>query len=316
MKRYFLFLILFVPFITIHAQDTDFLNGFRCKKYANESYGKFQDNKFDIILPNSNQPTPLVIFIHGGGFLHGDKKNFYYRKEDIKYLLEHHIAVATINYRFYKTDDSLGVKVCIQDIERAVQYIRFNAAKYHIDKSRVGCYGISAGAGASLYLAFHDDMAIAGDTTLLGESTRIKCAGAIDTQSTYDVFAWKEIIPWLGFVMFLKQHSFYNVAANFYGYPTYKSFKPQKDRIEKSLDILGMIDSNDPPVYLMNLQKETFPRNIDIIEHHQRHATEVSKTLYRYGVKNYCYTYKKHLIEKEQDIDYPISKFFAEQLKQ
>ncbi|MDP4186558.1 MAG: alpha/beta hydrolase [Bacteroidota bacterium] len=316
MKKYLIIFLLLVQAFIIKAQNTDFINGFNCKKYFNESYGKFQDNRFDIIIPGYDRPCPLVIFIHGGGFLHGDKNNFYYRKEDIQYFLEHHIAVATLNYRFYKTDDSLGVRVCIRDIERAVQYIRFNALKYHIDKSRVGCYGTSAGAGSSLYLAFHDDMAIAGDTTLLGESTRIKCAGAISTQSTYDVFSWKKIIPWLGLVMFLKQHTLYNTAANFYGYPTYKSFKPHKEQIEKSLDILSMIDSNDPPVYLMNLQKGTFPKNIDIIEHHQNHAKEVSKWLTREGVKNYCYTYKKHQIEKEQDIDYPISKFFEEQLKQ
>lgn len=315
MKKYIAFLFLFLQLLCANGQNTDFLKNVNCKIKLDQSYGKSDRNKFDIILPNSDTPVPLVIFIHGGGFLYGDKNDFYNRSGDILYFLKNNIAVATINYRFYKTDDSLGVKVCLEDVKEALQYIRHNAAKYNIDKSRIGCYGKSAGAGSSLYLAFHDDMAIPGDTTLLGESTRIKFAGAISTQATYDVFEWQNFMPWLRFVIAFKRNKFYDFAANFYGYKDYKSFKKYRRPVTKGLDMFGMIDKNDPPVYLMNLQKETFPNNIDVIEHHKCHALRVSNLLNKKGVKNYCFTYKKHVIEKEQDIDYPISVFIAEQLK-
>ena len=35
---------------------------------GNVRYGKHKRNKFDIVLPESDTPTPLVIYIHGGGF--------------------------------------------------------------------------------------------------------------------------------------------------------------------------------------------------------------------------------------------------------
>ncbi|MEM8890217.1 MAG: hypothetical protein AAGD28_19740, partial [Bacteroidota bacterium] len=47
-------------------------------KYAADlPYGPFSDNTFDIILPNVSGPTPLIVFIHGGGFTSGDKSIIY-----------------------------------------------------------------------------------------------------------------------------------------------------------------------------------------------------------------------------------------------
>ena len=97
-------------------------------------------------------------------------------------------AIRSYYDRFLNGHDSIGVKACINDAVNALKYIRYNAEKYNINKDRIGCYGHSAGAGISLYIAFNDDLAIINDNTHLGESTLIKCAGALDTQATYDVF--------------------------------------------------------------------------------------------------------------------------------
>lgn len=304
---------LFICIAIVQAQDIEFLNQKKVDIRLDESYGDFERNKFDIILPSQKLPHGLIIFIHGGGFKHGDKKKLYSRKNDVLNFLKNNIAVVTINYRFYNHDDSMGVKLCLQDMQRAIQYIRFHADEYHIDKSRVGCYGSSAGAGSSLYFAFHDDLAIEGDTTLLGESTRLKCAGAIATQATYDVFAWTKIIPAFRVVLFFKKKMFYHSAANFYGYPDYKSFEKQREKTTKSLDMLSMIDESDPPVYLINLLDKTFPSNNNVIQHHRNHAIAVGKKLSEFEVENYVFTSKQ--VKKEKDLDYSISDFLIQHLK-
>jgi hypothetical protein len=313
MKYLIIIIIFFASMTSINAQNLDYLNQEKFKVYTDLNYGTFERNKFDLILPTEQSPHGLVIYIHGGGFKIGDKKFLYKRKADIEHFIESNIAVATINYRFYTNNDSLGVKICLTDVKKALQYIRHNAKKYNIDKERIGCYGISAGAGSSLYLAFHDEMAIKGDTTLLGESTRIKCAGAIATQSTYDVFIWKKVIPLLKLFIPLKKKMFYNAAANFYGYEDYKSLKNQKNEIRESLDMLGMIDTQDPPVYLMNLLPESFPKNNFIIQHHKKHAMVVSKTMNKHNIENHLYTSKN--AEKEEDIDFSIRTFLVQHLK-
>src|SRR5690554_4473115 len=47
------------------------------KFYSNVSYGDHARHKFDIFLPASGTPTGLVIFMHGGGFMGGDKSIAY-----------------------------------------------------------------------------------------------------------------------------------------------------------------------------------------------------------------------------------------------
>jgi hypothetical protein len=301
--------------LSVDAQQASWLKGIGCKVLNNEQYGPAKRNVFDIMLPKSGQPTALVVYIHGGGFLWGDKKEAYdCRKEDIAYFLNHNVAFATICYQFYKSDDSIGVGRCLNDVRRAIQYIRFNAKKYNIDKQRIGCYGISAGAGSSLYLAFHDDMAVRGDSTLLGESTRIRCAGAISTQATYNLFRWFDFIPSLGMVVWLKKSQFHTSMANFYGYPTYSGFRPLADSIPRQYDMLRLISADDPPIYVINMQKKRFPKDFDIIEHHRGHAVVLSKELTKKNVKHYRYIYSRKM-KSEKDVPYSVKEFMVDNLK-
>jgi hypothetical protein len=314
MKFIALIFTVFIPFL-INAQNLDFLNGINYTIFRNEKYGIVERNVFDIIIPKSNKPTALVIYIHGGGFVSGDKDDaIKWRKEDIKFFLNKNIAFATINYQFYKTNDSIGVGRCLDDIKHAIQFIRHNAKKYNIDREFIGVYGHSAGAGASLYLAFHDDMAAKQDTSLYGESTRIKCAGALETQATYNVFRWLEFIPNLKLVVGLRKKMFYNSMANFYGYPNYSGFSLIRNQITQKYDMLDMISPDDPPIYILNLQKKRFPLTFGIIQHHRAHALILAKFLANNKIPNETNVYNKS-IKSEADTKLSIRGFMLNHLK-
>jgi acetyl esterase/lipase len=66
--------------------------------HENIMYGTDQRNVYDFFKPNTKQPSSLLILIHGGGFVTGDKANYYksfrYRRF-INRLLARNIAVAT-----------------------------------------------------------------------------------------------------------------------------------------------------------------------------------------------------------------------------
>jgi hypothetical protein len=313
--KYINLLILFLLSQSLAAQQPDYLASRNCTFIQNEKYGESDRNRFDIVLPKSDKPTPLIIYIHGGGFARGDKNEAWKgREKDILYFLDHNIAFATVSYRFYKPDDSAGVKVCLNDIAAALQYIRYHAKKFNINKELVACYGSSAGAGSSLFLAVHDDMALPNDTTFRGESTRIKCAGLLSTQATYNMPRWRSYIPFLRLVTCLQHKKFYNSAANFYGYPTYKSLKPQKDAVIKEFDMLEMVSPDDPPVYIMNLQKERFPKNNKLINHHRKHAIVLAKKFKEQNFEYKLFVRNKQL-KSEDDIDYPVRNFLVEHLK-
>ncbi len=74
------------------------LPGISASYSANVRYGAGERNVLDIYLPESDQPTPLVIFFHGGAYYLGDKSDI--SADDIRAFLEAGIAIATINYSF------------------------------------------------------------------------------------------------------------------------------------------------------------------------------------------------------------------------
>jgi acetyl esterase/lipase len=67
--------------------------------HANVSYGKHERNVLDFWQAKSDKPTPVVICIHGGGWVNGDKSGYYGR---VKTFLDAGISVVTINYRLMK----------------------------------------------------------------------------------------------------------------------------------------------------------------------------------------------------------------------
>ncbi len=125
--------------------------------YAQES----ERQCFDFWQAPSAEPTPLVLLIHGGGWVNGDKRN--YGTSAIQPYLDAGISVAAINYRFIaqamEQEISPPVKACVHDAARALQTLRANAQKWNLDPARVGATGNSAGACTSLWLALHDDLA-------------------------------------------------------------------------------------------------------------------------------------------------------------
>ena len=117
--------------------------------------------KFDFWQAKSDRPTPLVLLIHGGGWVGGDKNT--YGTAAIQPYLDAGISVVSLNYRFIaqamQQQVEPPVKACVLDAARALQTIRAKAQEWNLDPKRVGATGGSAGACTSLWLALHDDLA-------------------------------------------------------------------------------------------------------------------------------------------------------------
>ena len=253
--------------------------------FENEKYGAHPRNTFDIWLAQSEKPTPLVIYIHGGGFTGGDKSK-YFQSEDLVRFLDAGVSVATINYRFM-TEAPYGILASFNDSKRCLQYIRRHAKKYNIDKTRIACSGGSAGAGTALWLAFSDEMAEPDShDPVLRESTRITCAGAFATQSTYDIFQWGKI---LGIPMPDTPGQRRAVAVAF-GMPEHHGADlSEQTEIRKKLDLLSMMDKNDPPVFVFNKHKNGIPSNDDERNHHPLHARAIKEKAAEVGLRAIVY---------------------------
>ncbi|HEY5825948.1 MAG TPA: alpha/beta hydrolase [Cyclobacteriaceae bacterium] len=109
--------------------------------YNNDNLPK---HLLDIYLPaNAKGKIPLVIFIHGGGWLVNDKyADIGYMKKTIAEIVSSGYAIASIDYRF-ATQAVFPAQ--IQDCNRAISFLYDNADKYGFDKTRFAVMGFSAG---------------------------------------------------------------------------------------------------------------------------------------------------------------------------
>lgn len=111
----------------------------------------------DIYLPaNAKEKLPLVVFIHGGGWIGNDKyADIGYMGNTVSALINNGIAVASIDYRFAQ---NAVFPAILQDCNRAVSFLYDNADKYSLDKSRIALMGFSAGGHlASLMGTSHNN---------------------------------------------------------------------------------------------------------------------------------------------------------------
>jgi acetyl esterase/lipase len=93
--------------------------------------------------PNVKGTIPLIIFIHGGGWLVNDKyADMGYMKNTVAEIINSGYALASIDYRF-ATQAIFPAQ--IQDCNGAVSFLYDNAEKFGFDKERFALMGFSAG---------------------------------------------------------------------------------------------------------------------------------------------------------------------------
>jgi len=166
---------------------------------ADYVYGQDSERqKFDFWQAKSDRPTPLVLLIHGGGWMGGDKSG--YGTGSIQPFLDAGISVAALNYRFIpqamEQKVEPPVKAPLRDAARALQTLRSKAVEWNLDPKRVGSTGGSAGACTSLWLALHDDLADPNSADPIArQSTRLTCAAVNGAQTSLDPKELREWIP-------------------------------------------------------------------------------------------------------------------------
>ena len=159
--------------------------------HANVKYGPHERNVIDFWQAKSDQPTPVFVFFHGGGFRGGSKGA--YNRLLLKLCLESGISFAAANYRLSK---HALYPAQMHDSARAIQFVRSRATEWNVDASRIAAHGGSAGSGISLWLAFHDDLADPdSEDPVARQSTRLTSAVAMQMQSTYDPREIKKVVP-------------------------------------------------------------------------------------------------------------------------
>lgn len=143
------------------------------KRTNDQAYGSHERNKVDVYVPEraAASAMPVVIFVHGGGFMRGDKKD----RDNIGYFFARNGVVGLVmNYRLAPANQwPAGA----EDVAAAVNWARANVAALGGDPEKIYLFGESAGAA---------HVATATLLKRLAPTGRLPIAGAVFTSGVYD----------------------------------------------------------------------------------------------------------------------------------
>lgn len=194
-------------------------------------------------------PHPLLVFIHGGGWVSGDKRQ---GLERILPFLAEGISYAAINYRL---TGEAPLPAPVHDAARAIQFLRSNADQWDFNPERIALTGGSAGACTSMWLLLHDDLADPDSKDPVArQSTRVTAAAVSGGQTSIDPPVIRE---WLGDKVLDHRMIWMAVgepdmqsALNHYSQheATYREFSP-----------VNHVSGDDPPLFMSYGNNMTLP---------------------------------------------------------
>ncbi len=131
------------------------------------------DLKLDLYFPKSDSgQVPVVVYVHGGGWNHGDKHDAS-GLIDFAPLLDAGFLVASVNYRLAP---QYQFPAMIYDVKCAIRFLRAQAAAYRLNPDHIGAWGDSAGGHLVSLLATADSTAGFDTGPYLDQSSRIQAA--------------------------------------------------------------------------------------------------------------------------------------------
>lgn len=217
--------------------------------FSEVAYGQHAGQRFDIYRPKGEAPAPFVMFIHGGGWVNGDKRKNFERIR--RPLVDAGVAVVSVNYRFLKQAAAEGVSPPVlgplADCARALQTLRHRAAEFGLDPERVALMGESAGAFTALWIGLGDERAEPGATDPIAQmSTRVRAIGVNDAQTSIDPAQMRK---WVGPELTYGPHAF-GLPNNAKGFEDFLRRREEFAPLLAKISPAALLSPDDPPAFL------------------------------------------------------------------
>jgi len=113
---------------------------------------KYERSVLDFWKAESESPTPLVVYFHGGGFTQGDKSHLT-RSAMLATYQPKGVSFASVNYPFLQHTGG-EFRAILQHTAEAIKFLGSKAREWNINPKRIAVAGTSAGALISEYLAY------------------------------------------------------------------------------------------------------------------------------------------------------------------
>jgi len=221
--------------------------------------GAHAAQKLDVYLAQSDAPLPAMIFIHGGGWRGGSKNSV--PGWLMNAVRDRWLSVVSVEYRFTDVEPHPAQ---VNDCLRAIQFVRHNAAKWNLDPQRIGVTGGSAGGHLSLWVALHDDAAVAdANDPVERQSSRVACAVSFAGPTDWSLLSKLE-----------HKHPAYRQLL---GYEPGTPAEEMDAKAKVDVSPISFASKDDPPVLQIHGDKD------DIVP--IEHARNMNERLKSVGVK-------------------------------
>jgi acetyl esterase/lipase len=225
--------------------------------------------KLDVYQPaGMSRPTPVVIVIHGGGWIAGTKEE---RVLEIMPYLQMGFAAVNVEYRLAQV--SLA-PAAVEDCRCALHWVFANAKKYNFDPNRVVLQGGSAGGHLALTTGMLTPAAGFDHECYTGEDNVWSQNPGTDKDPRVAA-----IVNWFGIADVLDELH----GPNAKGYAvTWLGDQPNADELAKRLSPIHYVDKNTPPIITIHGDKDA------LVPYEQ--SVKLHKALDAAGVPNQLYT--------------------------
>ena len=256
---------------------------------ADVKYDQHKMTVLDFWRAEGEGPRPLLVYIHGGGWIGGDKKS---HRVNIQSYLDSGVSYAAINYRL---TGQAPLPAPVHDAARAIQFLRHKAKQWNIRKDRIVLTGGSAGACTSMWLLCHDDLADPkAKDPVKRESTRVSGAAVAGGQTSIDP---KVIEGWLG--PNVLKHKMINMAV---GETTIEGALRNYDKysaLYKEFSAYNHLSKGDPPLLMTYGSDMTLPsKNAGHGIHHPVYGVKMKEKADKVGVE--CHLLIRGVSESKQ----------------
>jgi len=143
--------------------------------------------RLDVYQPadHGTKLRPAVVLIHGGGWTSFDKSTM---RTMGQFLARFGFVAFSVDYRLFQGQANRW-PAQLDDVQRAVRWVRANAAVYGVNPERIGAFGHSAGAQLAALLGM-EDTRDNSDSVLAAYSSRVQAvvdvSGPTDFTADHD----------------------------------------------------------------------------------------------------------------------------------
>ena len=209
------------------------------------------------IQPKIKPNGKAVIYIVSGGWV-----SSYNGIEVNTLLVEQHLQKGfTVFAVVHGSAPRYAIPDALNDVKRAVRYIRYNAQKFAIDPDRIGITGFSAGGHLSLLIALGDDVVNPTSTDPVERvSARVQAAAVL--------FPPTDLLNWGGPGLNMVNAKELVKARGSYGAIDFRTWTEKyriyeevsdtsaRSKIGKEMSPMYYVSKDDPPVFIMHGDKD------------------------------------------------------------